>query len=382
MNELFEVAKIISKQKLVKKEQASEKEMVFLKEWLNRSPKNQELYNKLSNLTAEEVWEREGLALDKKSAWDRLAKHAGKAKSPKIVNQQWLRWAAALFIPMVIGIIFFSLNKEKVEKGIAPGSKGAMLTLSSGEKVDLAMMEDLQALEGGKLSQQEGKLIYSEDVPSDEAVLNTVETPIGKEYGLKLSDGSEVYLNPLSKVVFPVSFDQNQRVVKLSGEAYFKVKRDENRPFLVEVDGMTVQVLGTSFSVRSYEGDDFAETVLVEGKVKILDESGVEKALLSPDEKAVLDRGVNSFEVLEVDAKRATAWTEGYYYFEEATLEDIFNDLAKWYEFQIVYERPELKIQRFEGYINKYEELDPVLKIIEHTNHLKIEKNGRTLIVK
>ncbi|WP_200976043.1 FecR family protein [Echinicola sp. 20G] len=384
MNELFEVARIILNQKLDNNNKPSEKELLFLEDWLNQSEKNKALYAKLQKKSAEELLEREPLALNQDSAWQRLNAYAKGGTAMKPRKYHWVKWAAALFIPLSIGLVLFSLLKPHTEESISPGNSGALLTLSNGERVNLEELKDITSLEGGVLSKESDKLVYIEGEKSGrkEKIYNTIETTIGKEFGLKLSDGTEVYLNPLSKVTFPIGFDQNERVVELSGLAYFKVSHDASRPFYVMVDGMKVQVLGTSFSVRSYEDEGFAETVLVEGKVKIVDERGVEQALLTPDHKVVLDKSEGSFDVSEVDARRATSWVEGYYFFEDATLEDILNDLSRWYEFEIEYDRPELKEQRFEGYINKYEELDPVLKIIEHTNSIKIEKNGRTLIVK
>ncbi|MBD8487761.1 DUF4974 domain-containing protein [Echinicola sp. CAU 1574] len=383
MKELFEVARIVLKHKLGNNNKPNDKELLFLEDWLKKSEENRILYAKLQEKSVEELLEREQLAINQQNGWERLEAYARSRKSTKSPKSQWVKWAAVLLIPLAVGIVLFSLLRPDADEVISPGSNGAMLTLSNGEKVNLEELDNIAALEGGVLSKESDKLVYTDDYSDNkEKVFNTVETSIGKEFGLKLSDGTEVYLNPLTKMTFPIAFDKKERMVELSGEAFFKVSHDASRPFYVTVDGMKVQVLGTSFSVRSYEDEGFAETVLVEGKVKIVDERGVEQALLTPDHKVVLDKSIGSFDVSEVDAKRATSWVEGFYFFEDATLEDILKDLSRWYEFEVVYDRPELRDQRFEGYINKYEELDPVLKIIEHTNHIKIEKNGKTLIVK
>lgn len=176
------------------------------------------------------------------------------------------------------------------------------------------------------------------------ADVNRQTTDKGQRTIITLEDGTKVWLNAESKLIYPKSFkDQNQREVYLEGEGFFSVTKDSAKPFLVHTNGVLVKVLGTSFNVRSYETDNVIQTTLVEGKVTLspLDKTSEELAL-APNQMAVFDKKTRK---LQIDGQTNTdarvGWTEGRLVFEDQPFSEIIVALERWYnvKFEVEDER-------------------------------------------
>jgi transmembrane sensor len=157
-------------------------------------------------------------------------------------------------------------------------------------------------------------------------------TARGQKLLIQLSDGTRVHLNGDTKISYPREFGESSREVNVAGEAYFEVVSD-SKPFLVHANHMKTEVLGTSFNVKSRQGEN-AEVTLVEGKVKIFSPSG-KSALLMPDQQAVV--GLNSGDITtrEVNVLRYTSWKDGVLFFEQTTLKEAITVLENWYDVKI-----------------------------------------------
>ncbi|WP_200976052.1 FecR family protein [Echinicola sp. 20G] len=382
INYLFDISRLLVKKKLKGEDSLDQGELEMLHAWREESAMNDEVISTLDTRSREEINRRSKTGLDKEKAWRNVEARI----KPKGNASVWmsLKWAAVILFPLAIGVVLYGQFQNVNENApLLPGESRALLTLSDGSQVVLEEAVGMEIIggTGEKVRLAQDELIYEGEDQSDHLeIYNTIETRVGNEYKLRLSDGTKVFLNAQSKLVFPVAFTGETRSVKLEGEGYFEVTPDKDRPFYVEVEGMRVQVLGTSFNVKAYTDESVTETVLVEGKVKLLNGTSQE-TLLSPDEKAVLNKRSKEIAVSEIDAVSATAWINGKYYFNNARLEDIMTDLARWYDFETKYSSQELREVRFEGWINRYEELDPILRIIEITNKIKIERNGKELII-
>ncbi|UZD21142.1 FecR family protein [Algoriphagus halophytocola] len=382
INHLFEISKVLVKRKLKGEEKLEPSEKEMLLSWRQKSAFYDDVVSKIDQEQIDGISAHFKTGLDKEKAWKKIEKSIQAKK-----QETWLgtiKWAAVFLVPLALGLLLFNqIYRGNEDTSISPGESGALLTLSDGSQYILEEVdgEIIVGQSGEKLKLDKGELIYGEEESSDRKVIyNTIETRVGNEYKLRLSDGTKVFLNAQSKLIYPVAFSGDTRSVQLEGEGYFEVSPDAEKPFFVEVKGMKVRVLGTSFNVKSYDNELVTETVLVEGKVKLVRDS-LEEALLSPNEIAVFDKQTNKITVNEIDAVSATAWINGKYYFNNARLDDIMKDLARWYDFDASYSREELKDIRFEGWINRYEELDPILRIIEITNKIKIERDGKKLII-
>lgn len=166
--------------------------------------------------------------------------------------------------------------------------------------------------------------------------MQKLSTPRGMDFKVLLPDGSEVWLNAESTIEFPVSFTGSNRIVTLKGEAYFKVARNEQQPFIVNTERMAVRVLGTEFNLKSYK-EETPHVSLVKGKVEVLqgnDDSNA--AQLKPGQDAWVDKH-GSMHVREIDTYAVTQWIRGYFYFDDAPLVDILRDLSRWYNCGVVF---------------------------------------------
>lgn len=204
---------------------------------------------------------------------------------------------------------------------------------------------------------------------------NTLIVPRGGEFSLELADGTRVWLNAESRLRYPVAFMGKERKVEMEGEVYFEVVKNNEKPFIVTVNGVDIRVLGTSFNVSAYQEE--VVTTLVEGKVQL--KRGDEQVVLSPNQQAIWSD--DKFKVKQVDACNYVLWKEGIFYFEDVDLERILDDMARWYNVNIFYMNPTLKKMKFSVEIKRYEDINEILRRIEQTKRVKFEIKDRTINV-
>ena len=294
-----------------------------------------------------------------------------------------MRYAALLAV--VVGYGWFASHKTTdedgkqttvAEKPIA-NPHAAVLTLSSGEKVDLSSSPTTVQEVGANIQTGKGELTYEQAEGATETTYNTIQVPCGGMFRLQLADGTEVWLNSDSYLRYPVAFTGNERKVELKGEAYFDVAKDSIRPFIVEADAYAVRVTGTQFNVRNYP-EDAVRTTLVEGKV-FLEREGNLQELLPGQQGAFEDGG---WKVKKVNTYRYAAWREGVCYFNGDRLEDILNELARWYDFEVYYQDARLKEYHFTATFSRDMDLEEVINVLEKTKKIRLNIDGRTLIVR
>lgn len=167
-------------------------------------------------------------------------------------------------------------------------------------------------------------------------VFNTFKAPMGAKTQIVLPDGSLVWLNSGSSLSFPSQFDSESRKVKLQGEAYFEVVKNEKLPMVVSLGSMKVKVYGTKFNVNAYEPDENIETTLVEGKVSITPENGYNETKIKPGYSATFNKGNNQIQVTQVrDMEAYTGWKDGKLLFHDQQFAEIAKKLERWYNVDI-----------------------------------------------
>ena len=258
------------------------------------------------------------------------------------------RWSAAAVATFALGyFVLYYINKQRPLTlqelaQVKPAQGKATILLADGQRIDLDELAVDQSIQVGTsliVKDAQGQIRY-QDVKTGQAQVpfNSLQVPKGGTYQLTLHDGTRVTVNSDSKLRYPTAFGDGDRVVQLEGEAYFEVRRTRNqRPFIVESKQQRVQVLGTTFNVKSYPDEHQEETTLVEGSVmvhKALD--ATTKVRLKPNEQAVLhdglltSRGVNVEDVL--------SWTRGQFYFDGSNTAAVLAEMARWYDITIQYE--------------------------------------------
>lgn len=258
----------------------------------------------------------------------------------------------------------------------------AHLRLSTGEVIELDKYQGRMIREDGvRVDNADFTLRYSSDSAAlDEVKYDTLVIPRGSEYSIVLADGTKVFLNAGSEIYYPVVFSGNKREVGLKGEAYFEVAKDERRPFFVQAGNIRVRVLGTSFNVTSYPGRKRIETTLEEGWIQITD--GKEQVDVVPGEQVVYDKNNGSFNVKSVDTKLYTSWKDGYYKFDQMTLENIMETLSLWYDLNVFYANDDVKLLEFTGRLRRYDRVEGLFRKFEQTDLVKFELNGKNVVIR
>jgi ferric-dicitrate binding protein FerR (iron transport regulator) len=274
------------------------------------------------------------------------------------------------------------VSSKQYKTDIQPGGNKALLTLADGSTIIL------DSAQNGALSTQgniriikldDGQLTYNRSGArsSSKVLYNTISTPNGGQYQLTLADGSQVWLNAASSIRFPASFTGKERRVEITGEAYFEVAKDPSMPFIVSVDDVEVQVLGTHFNVMAYKDEPKLETTLLEGSVKFVKDNN--SAMLKPGQQLQLTQKEQFKVVSGIDLTKVVAWKNGLFDFNGSDFETIARKLSRWYNVEVVYNK---KIDDlFYAEIPRNTKLSDVLKALELTGKINFEIEGSKIIV-
>jgi len=299
-------------------------------------------------------------------------------------------WAAAV---LVIGLgAFWLLGRQETarpetvevhQQDIAPGKPGAILTLADGTQMELDSMGNglIATQQGVNVKLNNGEVEYDDtEEKADKIVYNTMTTPRGRQFRLTLPDGTKVWLNAASSLRFPMAFPGAERMVEVTGEAYFEVARDDHKPFHVLVNQTaSVQVLGTHFNINAYSNEQLMRTTLLEGSLAVI--HGRQRALLKPGQQAQLrTMEENGLKVTaDVDLDKVMAWKNGIFNFEGATLGEFLLQVERWYDIEVEYEKgvPEIK---FWGKMTRDIPLSGLLVVLERSN-VKFRLEGRKLTI-
>jgi len=208
-------------------------------------------------------------------------------------------------------------------------------------------------------------------------LINTVTTQRKEQYHLTLADGTNVWLNAASSIKYPTAFTGNERRVEITGEAYFEVAHNKDKPFLVTTNGQTVEVLGTHFNINAYDDEIGVKTTLLEGSVKV-NKNG-KTAMIKPGQQAIVLDNEQSIEIKEADTEQAIAWKNGFFDFKDANIQDIMRQLSRWYDVDVRYDG-KIPTRDFSGEMERSLNASQVLKLLTYSGiHFRIE--GKTIIV-
>ena len=291
----------------------------------------------------------------------------------------WKKYSVAAAVILMVGAGVFFLQRghhapvaapiaNVFKNDVAPGGNKAVLTLGDGSRIVLDSAEKGDIASQGKtniVKTDAGKLAYNAGAATGGAtatvgaattvLYNTLSTPAGGQYQVTLADGTKVWLNALSKLQFPNAFIGKDRTVDLTGEAYFEIAKDKNRPFMVRVNGVQVQVLGTRFNVNAYTDEAEIKTTLLEGAVRLV--KGEVSAPLKPGQQGVTgapvaggaasgQRGVtgaqgiatSGFSVHNADIDQVMAWKNGFFSWDAADVHTVMRQISRWYGVEVRYE--------------------------------------------
>lgn len=358
----------------------------------------------LDTIMEEQLAKNTSIPSDFPEVVDRVKRHVAenisyerKHSAVRHLFSSWRKVAAAILVLVVASVAIWMLPRGakgdnnqtnvKFSDTIVPGKDGAILTLDNGNQVVLDSLGNgvVATQNGTKILLKNGQVIYnSKPAENGIAVYNTITTPKGRQFRLQLEDGTQVWLNAASSIRYPVVFSGTERNVEVTGEVYFEVAKNAQKPFWVKInDEMYVEVLGTHFNISSYQNEGSVKTTLLEGSVQMI--SGKDKAILKPGQQGRATRQENNsagkkIKILnDVNIEKVMAWKNGLFDFQDASLEEVMGQLERWYNIEVVYEKG-IPAFEFIGKMGRDLSLEEVLRGLEFSEvHFRIE--GRKVIV-
>lgn len=378
----------------------SEEEQQALDDWIAASEANRNYFDEWTDEMAMSRRLAMYQRFDTEESWKVLAKRleegSGRARILSI-GKGWIAAASLLLILAAGGYWFLkpgdggsvAQQEEKMESPgdvKAPGGNRASLTMADGSVVyldsqmngQLAVQESVQVL---KLA--DGSVQYkatNSDAHTLPVAYNTLINPKGSRVvNITLSDGTRVWLNAGSSITYPVSFSRNERRLSITGEGYFEVAHDNDRPFRVIAGGLTVGVLGTHFNVKAYADDHLTTTTLLEGSVKV--NAGDQVAIIRPGQQVRLSQGSGRLETVNnVNTDEVMAWKEGLFQFNNSDIQMVMRELSRWYDVEVLY--PEgVPEGTYWGSIRRDQNLSDVFKVLEESGaHFKITGKQVTVL--
>ena len=310
--------------------------------------------------------------------------------------RRWAAVAASIIILFGIGTYFFLGHRQPIPSGavsgkgtkndVPPGGNKAMLTLANGNTILLDSAADGVLAQQGNakvLKTNNGQLAYhtTSEKPT-EVLYNTLATPRGGQYQLMLPDGSKVWLNAASSIRYPTAFSGAYRQVDITGEAYFEIAEDANRPFTVRVGSPAgakgeVKVLGTHFNVNAYDDEPSTRTTLLEGAVRVTKDAAT--AVLKPGQQAELEQAGVIKLVPGPDIEQTMAWKNGLFVFNGADIHTIMRQITRWYNVDVAIEG-DIR-EKFHVEMSRNTNVSNVFRILETTGGVHFKIDGKKILV-
>lgn len=316
---------------------------------------------------------------------------AARLKEGRRKRLRWWRWGAVASVAalLVAGWLLWRGEERTAETPVAVADAGGMLpakgvvTLKLNDGRVVALTGDTVFREQNNMAIANDSvrgLDYSDAAVGDTVavVWNTVETPVGSEYRVVLSDGTRVVLNSCSSLSYPVPFTGDNREVKLAGEAFFEVERD-GRPFVVSTGRLDVRVMGTSFDVSDYAEDAAATATLLTGRVEVAARGVADGRVMEPGTTLLF--GTDGVREERGRTDLYVSWMEGVFRFENMRLEDIMQKLSRWYDCTVDYADASLREKRFSGAAEKDRPAEYLLGMIEAVTDVEFEVRGNAIRV-
>lgn len=329
-------------------------------------------------------------------------------------KQLYIYYAAACIIAIVVASAFLFKAEEKgqVEKIVAhvvsitpntvlPASAMKIvhksvnskihLITASGKVLNINSLYPLKQTLGIDIDSIQNCLSYAKinfknsaspnKVREQKEKLNELVVDRGASFSVILSDGTKVWINAESRLYYPTAFKGNSRKVILQGEAYFEVAKDTKRPFLVQTPDMEIREYGTQFNVNTRH-KDCIRTTLVEGSVSVKANGVQQEVVLLPGHSAELNAYSHSIDVTNKDVMLYVAWKDDIFYFENTKLSDLFEELSRWYDVNIMFEGDnKLKEEQFTGCLSRRMSLMQMLSTLAKTSYISFKINGKKVFV-
>lgn len=333
---------------------------------------------------------------DEDEVYHEMLSHINEAAGLNTSSRSWKKWtvAAAVALIAVTGTSLYLLNyrsnqqvvQNSIDTTVKQPGGGAILTLSNGSQVllsdaangDIATQDNVTVTKAAN-----GQLIYNikegEQKEGIDGIVayNVISTPAGSQFMVVLPDKTTVWLNAMSSLKFPVSFlHASERRVELTGEAYFQVTHDERMPFRVVTGQVITEDLGTEFNIKAYVDEPGVSTTLVSGAARVT--AGAQQASLIPGEQVNYQ---GTIKVSKVNIDDVIAWKDGYFRFDDQSLETIMKAMARWYNVSYIFEDQSLRSETFGVVATRQNSISVLLNLLGSTGAARFRQEGTTIII-
>lgn len=260
------------------------------------------------------------------------------------------------------------------------------IILQNGEQVQIekkvsAILYDVK----GENIQIDSEQKVFQKVASTHVTYNTVIVPYGKRTQITLSEGTKIWLNSGSKLVYPAVFAEDKREVFIDGEAVFDVIHLNDKPFVVRTRDFDIRVLGTVFNVKAYSDDKNSSAVLETGRIELTSNNNAvlskQKLKILPGTLVLFNSGGNNFEQKQVKPALYLSWREGYLTLNSERLEDIARKLSRYYNIELIISDIHLKNETFSGYLDLKTSPEEVISVINETSPLTFSRDQDKIFI-
>lgn len=355
--------------------------------WVEASDANMKLFEDLTDedkLEEQLAWMNSLDTEARLQAVKQQLKFTTPARKPRS-GKFWLYGIAAVIVIAAAALYLLNTTNQNkshtaqhidpAQQDILPATANVTLTLGNGKTVAVSDTATVAPTDGGSsIRNIDGQLNYTYN-SNDAAVSNTLSTGAGSTYRLLLADGTLVWLNAGSSLTYPTRFTGNERLVHLTGEAFFEVAKT-GAAFKVQTnDKTTVKVLGTQFNVHHYDDETTNQVTLVEGSVEVTYNGNT--ARLQPAQQVIASSGILTKSTADIEA--ATGWKNDQFVFHDAGIEQIMQQVKRWYDVQVVFKGKSL--HQFNATINRKEPLSRLLRLLELTGKVQFKIENKTIYV-
>ena len=355
-----------------------------IRQWADASPDNRAAYDAFLKDYLRLRWAQEDRHIQVSRAWQRISATT-RGKQQRRIH---FTVAASIAILAMAAAVFLLMPKKApvtlAQSPIQSVQPQATLILSTGEKIDLQQTHHLP------IREQDGSTVnidslaglrYDTVAPlTRQVIYNKIIVPRGGEYFLTLADGTQIWLDAESTLEYPIQFNTTERRVKLQGKAYFSVTRDTTKPFLVEVDKFSIRVHGTEFNVNAHDAQRI-ETVLVNGSIGFKANAKSAEQLLQPHQLAMVNSLTGQSEIRDVNILPHVAWKNRNIVFANERLDNIMEEIARWYDVHVFFQNEELKALRFDCNMPRYSDIRELFFFMEQTSNARFSVKDRTVII-
>lgn len=329
--------------------------------------------------------------IDADNAWKTLG---AKAQRQRLWKKSIFHYSAAALIALgLLFSIFFHDTTVEAEPeqtaSLIVSDHSAVITIETKHGiVEVEQLSEMEAidLESAQAIKTHEQLILTDNHSEEETAeleLNKLTVPRAKTYALTLTDGTTIQANADTKVIFPTSFKGEERRIWVEhGEIFLDVAHNAEKPFIVQVKGIDIRVTGTRFNVNAYNEQQEVAVTLEEGGIRVSTAESSNAIAVKPGQQFTHNFTTRESTLQSVDVSKYTAWTQGEYYFENESLENILTVLCRWYDYQVEFGNDECKAIQYSGRLRKKDDILTFLRALENLEEVQCRVDGRNLIFK